>query len=64
VVAGEWTVHGRLSVWARGRLALTDPSGRLRGWIPATLHAAATRIRDGAGGGPLALAAPPSCKVA
>jgi hypothetical protein len=42
--ASEWTVHGRLSVWARGRLALTDPSGRLRFWIPATLHAAADRF--------------------
>ena len=43
-VAGEWTVHGRLSVWARGRLALTDASGRLGLWIPATLRAAAARF--------------------
>jgi hypothetical protein len=43
-VAAEWTVHGRLSVWARGRLALTDVSGRLRFWIPATLSDAASRF--------------------
>ncbi len=43
-VAGEWTVHGRLSVWARGRLALTDVSGRLGFWVPATLGRAAHRF--------------------
>lgn len=43
-VAREWTVHGRLSVWARGRLALTDANGRLGFWIPTTLRAAADRF--------------------
>jgi hypothetical protein len=38
---GEWTTTGRLSVWARGRLALTEPSGRLRPWLHATLTAGA-----------------------
>jgi hypothetical protein len=31
-VAG-WTTSGRLSVWAHGQMALTDPSGRLVDWI-------------------------------
>lgn len=57
-VATEWTVHGRLSVWARGRLALTDPSGRLRDWIPATLHAAA---RIAASASAPTRAQPPTC---
>ena len=37
-VAG-WTVHGRLSVWARGRLALTDVTGRLDDWVRQILAA-------------------------
>jgi hypothetical protein len=40
----EWTTTGRLSVWARGRLALTEPSGRLRGWLRASLSRGARRI--------------------
>src|SRR5438105_9849259 len=42
----EWTTTGRLSVWARGQFALTDPSGRLRPWLrqalTAGVHPAAT----------------------
>jgi hypothetical protein len=40
----EWTTTGRLSVWARGRFALTDPSGRLRAWALAALTAGAARL--------------------
>jgi hypothetical protein len=40
----QWTTTGRLSVWARGRLALTDPSGRLNGWLETSLRAGADRI--------------------
>jgi hypothetical protein len=40
----EWTTTGRLSVWARGRLALTEPSGRLRPWLLDALTAGAQQI--------------------
>jgi len=40
----EWTTTGRLSVWARGQFALTDPSGRLRPWLRQTLTAGAHRL--------------------
>lgn len=43
-VAAEWTTTGRLSVWARGRFALTDPRGRLRPWLAEILAAGAARI--------------------
>ena len=43
-VRREWTTTGRLSVWARGRLALTEPSGRLRPWLRDTLAAGARRV--------------------
>jgi hypothetical protein len=43
VVRG-WTTTGRVSIWARGRLALTDPSGRLRPWLRQTLWAGAARL--------------------
>lgn len=36
-VTRAWTVHGRLSVWARGRLALTDPTGRVAAVVTASL---------------------------
>jgi len=49
-VRREWTTTGRLSGWARGRLALTEPSGRLRPWLLETLAAGAHH---------LAAAAPP-----
>jgi hypothetical protein len=58
VAAGrqEWTTTGRLSVWARGHLALTAPTGRLRPWLRATLDEGAERLRA-AGGTPVAPAA-------
>ena len=40
----EWTTTGRLSVWARGQFALTDPSGRLRPWLRQILTAGACRL--------------------
>ena len=43
-VAAQWTTTGRLSLWALGRLALTDPSGWLRGWVLTTLAAGATHL--------------------
>ena len=43
-VAAEWTTTGRLSVWARGQLALTEPTGRLGDWLRATLHAGAQHL--------------------
>jgi hypothetical protein len=43
-ITAQWTVTGRLSVWAHGRFAFTDPSGRLRPWLAATLQAGADRL--------------------
>jgi hypothetical protein len=43
-VRREWSTTGRLSVWARGRFALTEPSGRLRLWLPDTLAQGAQRL--------------------
>lgn len=43
-VAAQWTTTGRLSLWARGRFALTEPSGWLRPWVRATLAAGARRL--------------------
>jgi len=40
----SWTTTGRLSVWARGRLALTDPHGHLRPWLETTLRDTAARL--------------------
>jgi hypothetical protein len=59
-VVAQWTTTGRLSVWARGRLALTDPSGALRDWLPAMLRAGARRVTPGplAGQPPAGTAAP------
>lgn len=42
-VAG-WTTTGRLSVWARGRFALCEASGRLDAWATMVLQAGAARI--------------------
>lgn len=39
-----WTTTGRLSVWARGRLALRDGSGRLHDWLGQTLTAGAATV--------------------
>lgn len=43
-VVAEWTTTGRLSVWARGRLALADPSGRLHRYLRDALRDAGARI--------------------
>jgi hypothetical protein len=44
-VRARWTTTGRLSVWMRGRFALTDPSGDLRPWLLAALRDGADRLR-------------------
>ncbi|HEY7061352.1 MAG TPA: hypothetical protein VII06_07740, partial [Chloroflexota bacterium] len=56
-VVRQWTTTGRLSVWAAGQLALTEPSGRLRAWLPLTLTAGAARLAGGPASAPAA--APP-----
>lgn len=43
-VVAEWTTTGRLSVWARGQLALTESRGRLRGAVLDALHDGAAAI--------------------
>jgi hypothetical protein len=43
-VRHQWTTTGRLSVWAAGQLALTEPGGRLRAWLATTLRAGAERL--------------------
>ena len=43
-VAAGWTTTGRLSVWARGQLALREPSGRLAPWLADTLRQGADQI--------------------
>jgi hypothetical protein len=40
----EWSTSGRVSVWARGRFLLTEPSGRLRPWLLETLRTGAERV--------------------
>jgi hypothetical protein len=55
---GRWTTTGRLSVWARGQLALATPE--LRPWVAATLRLGAERLAspvDAAAPHPWALAA-------
>jgi len=37
-LAHAWTVHGRLSVWARGRLVFELRDHQLAGWLTATLQ--------------------------
>ena len=44
-VRARWTTTGRLSVWMRGRFALTDPSGDLRPWLLDTLQDVALLLR-------------------
>jgi hypothetical protein len=46
-VVRSWTVHLRLSVWARGRLAFLDHSGLLQDWLRERLRAGATRLQQG-----------------
>lgn len=43
-VLHQWTTTGRLSVWGRGRLALTDRSGDLGPWLRRILRRGARRI--------------------
>ena len=43
-VVRSWTTTGRLSLWARGQLALSDPSGRLDDWLRCILTAGAERL--------------------
>lgn len=44
-VRAHWTTSGRLSVWMRGRFALTDPSTDLHAWLLQTLTDLAQRLR-------------------
>jgi hypothetical protein len=44
-VRAQWTTTGRLSVWMRGRFALTDPSPHLHAWLLDSLAALAQRLR-------------------
>jgi hypothetical protein len=48
-VMHSWTTTGRLSLWARGHLALGDPSGVLRPWVRQTLWAGAARLAPARG---------------
>jgi hypothetical protein len=47
LIRREWTTTGRLSAWARGQLALTEPTGRLRPWLRQVLAAGAHQIAAG-----------------
>lgn len=44
-VCAHWTTSDRLSVWMRGRFALTDLSGDLHPWLLDSLAALAQRLR-------------------
>jgi hypothetical protein len=39
-----WTTTGRLSLWARGRFALHEPSARLTDWVAGVLRTSAARV--------------------
>jgi len=56
----RWTTTDRLSVWMRGRFALTDPFGDLAPSILDALHHTAQRLRDAP---PLPLHAPSSLRL-
>ena len=43
----RWVTTGRVSVWARGKLALGDPDPELAAWIRSTLGDAAAVLRAG-----------------
>lgn len=43
MLTAQWTTR-RLSIWARERLALTDPSGQLGVWLQRTLNRSVHRI--------------------
>lgn len=45
-VADQWTTTDRLSIWTRGRLALSEPSGRLSDWLRESLVAIAKKVAD------------------
>ena len=45
-VRAHWTTSGRLSVWMRGRFALTDLSADLHPWLLTTLTDVAQRLRS------------------
>lgn len=53
-VAG-WTASGRLSVWAHGQIALTDPSGRLAAWTAQQLAVATDALAAAAHAQPVRL---------
>jgi hypothetical protein len=42
----RWVTTRRLSVWARGKLALGDPDPELQAWVRTTLTEAAVVLRD------------------
>jgi hypothetical protein len=44
-VRAHWTTSDRLSVWMRGRFALTDPSADLHPWLLQSLSDLAQRLR-------------------
>jgi hypothetical protein len=54
-VRAHWTTSGRLSVWMRGRFALTHLSDALHPWLLDTLVALAQRVRDAPRSSPLTL---------
>lgn len=45
-VRAQWTTSNRLSVWMRGRFALTDLSGDLHAWLLHSLADGAQRLRS------------------
>jgi hypothetical protein len=45
-VGRQWTVHGRASVWARGRWPLEDPTGRLGAAVRAAFADGICRLGD------------------
>jgi hypothetical protein len=49
-LAHAWTVHGRLSVWARGRLVFELRDHQLADWLAATLQQGMAALRTAPGG--------------
>ena len=43
-VPDQWATTHRLSIWARGRMALTDPTRALETWLKITMNRGAHRI--------------------
>ncbi len=56
-VKAQWATTPRLSLWARGRLVLSDPSGELSAWLQTALQRGAERIAAA----PSAVPAPARC---